>query len=61
MYLGFVGSHIVNIAVGSNVVPYSIQSIKITDKLQSSLSAWIRTAVADTSHVKIGKSCANKN
>jgi hypothetical protein len=61
MYLGFVGSHIVNIAVGSNVVPYSIQSIKITDKLQSSLSAWIRTAVADISHVKIGQSCANKN
>jgi hypothetical protein len=25
------------------------------------LSAWIRTAVADISHVKIGQSCANKN
>lgn len=60
MYLGFVGSHIVNIAVGSNIIPYSIQSIKITDKLQSSLSAWVRTADADISHVKIGHNMANK-
>lgn len=54
IYLGFVGSHIVNNAVGSNVVPYSIQSIKITDKLQSSLRAWVRTAEADIGQVKIG-------
>lgn len=53
MYLGFVGSHIVNIAVGSNVIPYSIQCIKITYKLESSLRAWIRTADADIGQVKI--------
>jgi len=55
MYLGFVGSHIINIAVGSNVIPYSIKSIKIADKLQSSLSAWIRTAGAEIGCVKIWK------
>jgi hypothetical protein len=55
MYLGFVGSHIINITVGSNVIPYSIKSIKIAGKLQSSLSAWIRTAGAEIGRVKIGK------
>jgi len=55
MYLGFVGSHIINIAVRSNVIPYLIKSIKIADKLQSSLSAWIRTTGANIGRVKIGK------
>lgn len=55
MYLGFVGSNIVNIAVGSNVIPYSIQRIKVTCKLQSSLSTWVRTAGADISHIRIVK------
>jgi len=55
MYLGFAGSHIINIAVRSNVIPPSINIIKIADKLQSSLSAWIRTAGAEIGRVKIGK------
>jgi hypothetical protein len=55
LYLGFIGSDIVNITVGSNVIPYPIQSIKITDKLQSSLGTWIRAAGGYIGQVKIGQ------
>lgn len=44
VYLSFVGCHIVNITVGSNVLPDSIQGIKITNKFQSSSCTCIRTA-----------------
>ena len=47
-YLSFVGCHIVNITVGSYVLPDSFQGIKITDKFQSFSSTCIRTATNQT-------------
>ena len=45
-YLGLVGGHIIYIAVGSYVIPDSVQGKKIADEFKSTLSTWIGSATA---------------
>lgn len=46
-YLSFIGSHIIYITVGANIIPDPIQGIQIANKLQSSTSVLVRAAAAE--------------
>lgn len=43
-YLSFIWCHVIDVTVGSYVLPDSVQGIKITDKFQGGSRTCIRTA-----------------